>query len=74
MRGGMDWTQLAQDRSRWRAIVNMTKKSSTLIKTREIPWSAELLSAFRYKLFSMDLGDSVQSLEALAVALFHAGI
>jgi hypothetical protein len=34
--GGLDWVDLAQDRGQWRAIVNITLKSSGSIKCWEI--------------------------------------
>ena len=33
--GGMDWIELAQDRNRWRAVVNEVMDPSGSIKCRE---------------------------------------
>jgi hypothetical protein len=50
----MDWIEVAQDRNRWRAVVNVVMNLG-FHKMRGISWLAENLSAFREGFCSMDL-------------------
>jgi hypothetical protein len=47
--GDVDWIGLAQDRDRWRALVNSVLKLSSVQTTRDLSSSAQLHGVSRMK-------------------------
>jgi hypothetical protein len=62
----MDWMKLAQDRDRWRALVN-AKWTSGFHKMRGIPWLAEKLLPCQEGLCSLELLQSYSILRHISV-------
>jgi hypothetical protein len=54
-REGVDWINLAQDRERWRALVNTVQKTFWFNKLRGNPRQAEELSAYQKRVCSQEL-------------------
>jgi hypothetical protein len=72
--GDVDWIALAQDRDKWRTLVNWVLnlrvplnagKLSSVLPTRDLSSSAQLLTVSQYIYLTCDMSDILNSLRKL---------